>query len=100
MNSRGEESIMITIKNVSKSLEKVEFYKNINLTINKSNVIGLIGPSGAGKSTLIRTINALEEIDQGDIIIEDISIHQKRTDMNRLRTHIGFAFKVLTYIHF
>lgn len=40
MNSRGDESIMITIKNVSKSLEKVESYKNINLTINKSNVIG------------------------------------------------------------
>ncbi|WP_243881170.1 hypothetical protein [Rummeliibacillus suwonensis] len=42
----------------------------------------------------------MEEIDQGDIIIEGISIHQKRTDMNKLQTHIRFAFKVLTYIHF
>lgn len=84
---------MITIKNVSKSFGKSEVLKDINLSVDKSNVVALIGPSGAGKSTLIRTINALEEIDQGEIIVEDVSIHQKGTDINKVRTHIGFVFQ-------
>lgn len=84
---------MITIKNVSKSFGKSKVLKDINLSVDKSNVVALIGPSGAGKSTLIRTINALEEIDQGEIIVEDVSIHLKGTDINKVRTHIGFVFQ-------
>lgn len=84
---------MITIKNVSKSFGKSKVLKDINLSVDKSNVVALIGPSGAGKSTLIRTINALEEIDQGEIIVEDVSIHLKETDINKVRTHIGFVFQ-------
>ena len=84
---------MISIKNVSKSFGKHKVLEDINLKVNKSNVVALIGPSGAGKSTLIRTINALEEIDQGEIIIEDVSIHQKKTNINKVRTHIGFVFQ-------
>lgn len=84
---------MITIKNVSKSFGKSKVLEDINLTVKKSNVVALIGPSGAGKSTLIRTINALEDIDQGEIIVEDVSIHQKGTDINKVRTHIGFVFQ-------
>lgn len=84
---------MISIKNVSKSFGKHKVLENINLTIDQSNVIALIGPSGAGKSTLIRTINALEEIDQGEIIVEEVSIHQKGTNINKVRTHIGFVFQ-------
>ncbi|RPJ95610.1 amino acid ABC transporter ATP-binding protein [Rummeliibacillus sp. TYF005] len=84
---------MIKIKNVSKSFGKSKVLEDINLSVKKSNVVALIGPSGAGKSTLIRTINALEEIDQGEIIVEDVSIHQKGTDINKARTHIGFVFQ-------
>lgn len=84
---------MISVKNVSKSFGKNKVLEDINLTINKSNVVALIGPSGAGKSTLIRTINALEEIDQGEIIVEEVSIHQKGTNINKVRTQIGFVFQ-------
>lgn len=84
---------MIKIKNVSKNFGKNKVLADINMTIEKSNVVALIGPSGAGKSTLIRTINALEEIDQGEIIVEDVSIHQKGTDINKARTQIGFVFQ-------
>ncbi|MGE7933300.1 amino acid ABC transporter ATP-binding protein [Viridibacillus arvi] len=84
---------MISIKNVNKSFGNHHVLTDINLEVPKSNVVALIGPSGAGKSTLIRTINALEEIDTGEIIVDGISIHDKKTDINKARTNIGFVFQ-------
>ncbi len=84
---------MISIKNVSKKFGKNTVLENIDLTIEKSSVIAIIGPSGAGKSTLIRTINALETIDSGEILVENYSIHQKKANINKVRTNIGFVFQ-------
>ena len=84
---------MISIKNVNKSFGIHHVLTDISLEVPKSNVIALIGPSGAGKSTLIRTINALEPIDSGEIIVNGISIHDKKTNLNKARTNIGFVFQ-------
>ena len=84
---------MITIKNVNKSFGAQKVLTDVSLEIPKSNVIALIGPSGAGKSTLIRTINALEPIDSGEIMVDGISIHNKKTDINKARVNIGFVFQ-------
>ena len=84
---------MISIKNVNKSFGDHHVLTDVSLEVPKSNVIALIGPSGAGKSTLIRTINALEPIDTGEIIVDGISIHDKKTDINVARTNIGFVFQ-------
>lgn len=84
---------MISIKNVNKSYGDHHVLTDIHLEVPKSNVIALIGPSGAGKSTLIRTINALETIDSGEIIVNGISIHNKKTNINKARTNIGFVFQ-------
>ncbi|ETT87171.1 amino acid ABC transporter ATP-binding protein [Viridibacillus sp. FSL R5-0477] len=84
---------MISIKNVNKSFGNHHVLTDIDLEVPKSNVVALIGPSGAGKSTLIRTINALEEIDKGEIVVDGISIHDKKTDINKARTNIGFVFQ-------
>jgi len=84
---------MISIKKVNKSYGDHHVLTDINLEVPKSNVIALIGPSGAGKSTLIRTINALETIDSGEIIVDGISIHDKKTNINKARTNIGFVFQ-------
>lgn len=84
---------MISIKNVNKSFGDHHVLTDVSLEVPKSNVVALIGPSGAGKSTLIRTINALEPIDNGDIIVDGISIHNKKTDINVARTNIGFVFQ-------
>lgn len=84
---------MISIKNVNKSYGDHHVLTDIDLEIPKSNVVALIGPSGAGKSTLIRTINALESIDSGEIIVNGISIHDKKTNINKARTNIGFVFQ-------
>ncbi|MCZ8532040.1 amino acid ABC transporter ATP-binding protein [Psychrobacillus sp. FSL K6-2365] len=84
---------MITIKNVNKSFGDHHVLTDVSLEVPKSNVIALIGPSGAGKSTLIRTINALEPVDNGEITVDGISIHDKKTDINVARTNIGFVFQ-------
>ncbi|WP_277586498.1 amino acid ABC transporter ATP-binding protein [Psychrobacillus antarcticus] len=84
---------MITIKNVNKSFGDHQVLTDVSLEVPKSNVIALIGPSGAGKSTLIRAINALEPIDNGEVTVDGISIHNKKTDINVARTNIGFVFQ-------
>lgn len=84
---------MISIKNVNKSFGDHHVLTDVSLEVPKSNVVALIGPSGAGKSTLIRTINALEPIDSGEITVDGTSIHNKKTDINAARTNIGFVFQ-------
>lgn len=84
---------MISIKNVTKSFGTVKVLHDINLEIPQSQVFALIGPSGAGKSTLIRTINALEDIQAGEILVDGTSVHEKKTDINKLRADIGFVFQ-------
>ncbi|MDR7317226.1 amino acid ABC transporter ATP-binding protein [Brevibacillus nitrificans] len=84
---------MIQIKQVNKSFGSVQVLKNIDLEVPESHVFALIGPSGAGKSTLIRSINALESIQTGEIIVDGISVHDKKTNINQLRSDIGFVFQ-------
>lgn len=84
---------MISIQNVNKYYGSHQVLQDIDLEIPKSQIFALIGPSGAGKSTLIRTINALEEIQGGQIFVDGISVHDKKTDINKLRSEIGFVFQ-------
>jgi len=67
--------------------------KNINLEIDKGEVIVICGPSGAGKSTLLRTINKLEPIDDGEIIVDGKYLSDPKTDLTSLRAEIGMVFQ-------
>ena len=89
MNSQRE--VMVSIKNVSKRFGPLEVLKNVSVDVPRSQVFGFIGPSGAGKSTLVRTVNALEGIDKGEIWVDDVSVHAPSTDLNRLRANIGLV---------
>jgi len=84
---------MISIKNINKSFGSHQVLTDVSLEVPKSSVVAVIGPSGAGKSTLIRTINALEPIDNGEIIVNGTSIHAKKTNINEARENIGFVFQ-------
>lgn len=84
---------MISIKNVNKYFGLNQVLTDVSLEVPKSNVVAIIGPSGAGKSTLIRTVNALEPIDSGEITVDGISIHDKKVDINKARAEIGFVFQ-------
>ena len=67
--------------------------KDINLSIHKGEVVVVIGPSGSGKSTLCRTINRLETIDSGEILIEGEPLPQEGKDLARMRAEIGMVFQ-------
>ncbi|RDW18641.1 polar amino acid ABC transporter ATP-binding protein [Oceanobacillus arenosus] len=84
---------MISFNNVNKYYGDFHVLKNINLMINKGEVVVIIGPSGSGKSTLLRCINRLETISDGSLTIGDKAIHDKNTDINKVRQRIGMVFQ-------
>jgi len=66
---------------------------DINLHVRSGEVVVVCGPSGSGKSTLIRTINDLEPINEGKLLVDGKDISDKKTDINKLRAEIGFVFQ-------
>ncbi|RED47763.1 amino acid ABC transporter ATP-binding protein [Aestuariispira insulae] len=84
---------MIEINNVSKSFGSLEVLKGIDLKVEKGEVLSVIGASGSGKSTLLYCINALEPIQGGEIRVDGIDVHGAKTDVNKLRRHIGMVFQ-------
>ncbi|PEL08329.1 amino acid ABC transporter ATP-binding protein [Bacillus sp. AFS017336] len=84
---------MIVFDHVNKFYGDFQVLKDINLTINKGEVVVVIGPSGSGKSTLLRCINHLETINDGTLTVSDISVGDKKTDINKLRRNIGMVFQ-------
>ncbi len=86
--------IMVEFVNVTKAFgEHCIPLKNINLQIFKGEVLVICGPSGAGKSTLLRTINRLERIDSGEIIIDGKSLSDSKINLTALRAEIGIVFQ-------
>ena len=84
---------MIDIKNISKWYGAFQVLTDCTTTINKGDVVVVCGPSGSGKSTLIKTVNALEPIQQGDIVVDGTSISDKKTDLPKLRSRVGMVFQ-------
>ena len=84
---------MIEFKNVNKWFGKLHVLNDINLAIPKGEVLVICGPSGSGKSTLIRCINRLEPIQKGKIIVNNVPVHDKATNLTKLRADIGFVFQ-------
>lgn len=86
-------SNLIEIKNLLKKYGDKKVIDGIDLSIKKGEVVVLLGPSGCGKSTLLRTINGLENIQNGEIIFHGKNIHGKNTDWKKIREKIGMVFQ-------
>ncbi|MDD5007175.1 MAG: amino acid ABC transporter ATP-binding protein [Syntrophorhabdaceae bacterium] len=84
---------MITFKGVHKWFKDLHVLNDINLHVNQGEVLVVCGPSGSGKSTLIRTINRLEPINQGTLIVDGVDLSDRGADINKLRAEIGFVFQ-------
>jgi len=85
---------VIEFKNVSKSFGKVEVLHDINLTIEKKEVVVIVGPSGSGKSTLLRCVNGLDIITSGELIVSDISLPRQEQQIREIRKEVGMVFQL------
>jgi glutamate/aspartate transport system ATP-binding protein len=84
---------MIEVKSISKWYGKVQVLNECSTKINKGEVVVVCGPSGSGKSTLIKTINALEPVQKGEIWVDGTAVHDPKTDLPKLRSRVGMVFQ-------
>ena len=84
---------MIEMKNVSKWYGNFQVLTDCTTNIQKGEVVVVCGPSGSGKSTLIKTINALEPFQKGEITVNGIAVHDPNTNLPKLRSRVGMVFQ-------
>ncbi|MZI94299.1 ATP-binding cassette domain-containing protein [Vibrio sp. CAIM 722] len=84
---------MINVKNLSKAFGSYTVLDNVTCEINEQEVVCIIGPSGSGKSTFLRCLNALEDFQGGKVWINDHALHERQTNLNAMRTHVGMVFQ-------
>lgn len=92
-NTKKVAQPLVELSHVEKYYGKLHVLKDINLTVNKGEVLVIIGPSGSGKSTMCRTINRLETIDSGDIRIDGKPLPQEGKELAALRAEVGMVFQ-------
>jgi ABC-type polar amino acid transport system ATPase subunit len=84
---------IIEFRKVNKYFGDFRVLEDIDFSVDEGEVVVVIGPSGSGKSTLLRCINALEGISSGELYVDGMRVHDKETNLNRLRSEIGFVFQ-------
>jgi glutamate/aspartate transport system ATP-binding protein len=84
---------MIDINNVSKWYGSFQVLTDCTTKVEKGEVIVVCGPSGSGKSTLIKTVNALEPFQKGDIVVDGTKVNDPKTDLPKLRARVGMVFQ-------
>ena len=88
-----EDQPIVSLRAVHKSFGALEVLRGVSIDVMKGEVICIIGPSGSGKSTLIRCINALTDIQGGDILVEGLSVRDPKLDLLELRKKVGMVFQ-------
>jgi glutamate/aspartate transport system ATP-binding protein len=84
---------MIELQNVSKWYGDFQVLTDCTTNIQKGEVVVICGPSGSGKSTLIKTINALEPFQAGEITVDGVRLHDSKTNLPKLRARVGMVFQ-------
>ncbi|MBN1955129.1 MAG: amino acid ABC transporter ATP-binding protein [Anaerolineae bacterium] len=85
---------MIEIRNVYKNFKHVQALVDVSLDVARGEVLLIFGPSGGGKSTLLRTINRLETVDHGTIVVDGIEVTNPHSDIDKLREEVGMVFQL------
>jgi glutamate/aspartate transport system ATP-binding protein len=84
---------MISVQSVSKWYGDFQVLRDCTTDVRKGEVVVVCGPSGSGKSTLIKCVNGLEPFQKGDILVENVSVGHRRTNLARLRARVGMVFQ-------
>ena len=84
---------IVDIRHVSKSFGALKALNNVSMSMSLGEKVVIIGPSGSGKSTLLRSINKLETVDTGTIIVDGLDVNAPTTDINKLRMELGMVFQ-------
>jgi ABC-type polar amino acid transport system ATPase subunit len=87
----GEGEPLIEFRHVEKHFGQNHVLRDITNAVYQREKVVIVGPSGSGKSTLLRTVNRLETIDSGEVIVDGIPVHDRRTNINQLRTRVGMV---------
>ena len=89
----NEGNIKIHVEDLKKSFHKLQVLRGISTDIYEGEVVVIIGPSGSGKSTFLRCLNHLEQIDSGKVVVDDVDIFDRKTNINTTREKIGMVFQ-------
>jgi glutamate/aspartate transport system ATP-binding protein len=84
---------MIKIENINKWYGHFQVLTDCSTHVHKGDVMVICGPSGSGKSTLIKTVNGLEPVQDGRILVDNVAVTDPKTDLSRLRARIGMVFQ-------
>jgi polar amino acid transport system ATP-binding protein len=84
---------MVEAREISKYFGAFKALDRVSFDVYDGEKVVIIGPSGSGKSTLLRSINGLEKVDRGRILVDGVDIHDSKTDINRVREEVGMVFQ-------
>ena len=88
-----EKQLILSVKNLTKTFDKNEVLKGVNLDVYQGDVVAIIGPSGCGKSTFLRCVNCLEDPTGGTIMFQGEDLADMKVDINIHRQKIGMVFQ-------
>ncbi len=91
--AREDAQTVVRIEGLKKSYGRLDVLKGIDLDVRRGEVVVVLGPSGSGKSTMLRCVNLLETPTEGRIWFEDIEITSPKTNINKVREHVGMVFQ-------